>query len=183
MVIVLTAAGMFFGLNGPALAQQANGAVGKMASKKQPAVPASNFTDKASEISLLEVELGKVAMNKSADAQVKRFAMRMVDDHSKAGDDLKGIGAKDDFDVPDQVDANDQLIIDRLSKLSGEAFDKAYMRQMVMDHENAVMLFEHEAGDGGSPDVKTWAAGVLLTLQDHLREAREIENRLVGGSL
>jgi len=163
------------------MAQQPPGAAPKMVSKQ--AATATSFTDRAAQSNIMEIELGKLATMKATDSQVKRFAQRMVDDHSKAGDELDGLAAKDNFVVPAQLDPADQMTVDRLSRLSGGAFDRAYMREMVMDHENAVMLFQREASKGTNADVKFWAASTLPTLQDHLREAREIENRLVGGSL
>lgn len=172
-VVALASAGMFFALSGPATAQQT----------KKPSTAGANFAENAAEAGVLEVDLGKLAVQKGASDQVKQFGMRMVDDHSKAGDELNEIAAKDNLAVPFQVNAGDQSIVDRLSKLTGDAFDRAYLRQMVTDHEKAVALFQREASNGTNPDLKTWAMTTLPMLQDHLRQARETETRLGGPTL
>ena len=65
----------------------------------------------------------------------------MVTDHSRAGDKLKGIAATKNLTLPGSMDAKDKALYDRLSGLSGEAFDKAYMQAMVKDHVQDVADF------------------------------------------
>jgi putative membrane protein len=62
--------------------------------------------------------------------------------------------------------------MDRLSKLHGAAFDKAYMRDMVADHKKDIADFQKEANSGQDPDVKNWASTTLPTLQQHLQLAQ-----------
>jgi putative membrane protein len=75
-----------------------------------------------------------------------------------------------------------QSLKDQLSKLSGAEFDRAYMRQMVKDHEDAVKLFQRESTRGKDAELKAWAGKTLPALQEHLRLAREINTRVGGGS-
>jgi putative membrane protein len=130
---------------------------------------------------MAEVELGKVAADKASSGDVKKFAQRMVDDHSKANDDLKTLAQNKSITLPASVDATQKATMDRLSKLSGEAFDRAYMQEMLKDHRKAVDAFRMESKSGKDADVKAWAAKTLPTLEEHLKMAQDA-NRAVGTS-
>jgi putative membrane protein len=132
------------------------------------------FVREAAEGGMAEVELGKLATEKASSEQVKKFGQRMVDDHTKAGDELKGIASNKGIQVPEKLSAKDQMTKERLSKLSGEQFDKAYMNDMVKDHTQDVADFKRESTSGTDSDVKEYASKTLPTLQDHLRQAKEI---------
>lgn len=98
----------------------------------------------------------------------------MVDDHGKAGEELKGLAAKKDVTLATKLDDEHRATHDNLTKLQGAAFDKAYMALMVKAHLQAVALFQQEAKDGQDPDVKAWAAKILPALQEHLKTASSI---------
>jgi putative membrane protein len=132
------------------------------------------FVRKAAEGGLAEVELGKLATEKASSDDVKKFGQRMVDDHSKANDQLKQVASKVGVNVPDKLSPKDQATKDRLSKLSGEQFDAAYMRDMVKDHTKDVMEFRHESEKAKNDDVKNFASQTLPTLEDHLKQAKGI---------
>jgi putative membrane protein len=85
---------------------------------------------------------------------------------------LKGLAGRKNITLPTSPDAKDQATNDRLSKLTGAAFDRAYMRDMVADHKKDVADFQKEAMTGADPDVKTWASNILPTLQGHLQMAQ-----------
>ena len=93
-------------------------------------------------------------------------------EHSKGGDQLKAIAESKSIPLPSALAPKDQALRDRLARLSGAAFDRAYMRAMVSDHQKDVSEFRHESRDGRDPEVKAWAAGILPTLEDHLKMAR-----------
>jgi putative membrane protein len=98
----------------------------------------------------------------------------MVDDHTRAGDQLKQIASSKGIQVPQQLSAKDKLTKERLAKLSGEQFDKAYMADMVKDHTQDVADFQRESKAGTDSDVKEFASKTLPTLEDHLRQAKKI---------
>jgi putative membrane protein len=98
----------------------------------------------------------------------------MVDDHSKANDELKEIASSQGIQVPDKLSAKDEMTKERLSKLSGEQFDKAYMSDMVKDHTKDVADFQRESQSGKDPQVKEFASKTLPILQSHLKEAKQI---------
>ena len=132
------------------------------------------FVKKAAQGGMAEVELGKLATQKASSEDVKKFGQRMVDDHSKANDQLKQVAAQEHIDLPTEPNAKDKATKARLEKLSGEQFDRAYMRDMVKDHRTDVAEFAHEAKMGKDPAVKSFAESTLPTLRDHLKEAEKI---------
>src|SRR5436853_3815098 len=97
----------------------------------------------------------------------------MVDDHSKAGNELKSLAAQKNVTLPTALDQQHQADVDKLTKLSGAAFDREYMSMMVKDHLEDVADFEREAANGADPDVKQWAARTVPTLRQHLQMAQE----------
>ena len=131
------------------------------------------FMMKAAQGGMAEVELGQLATQKAEGQDVKKFGQRMVDDHSKANDQLKSIAQEKGVQLPTDLDAKDKALKDRLSKLSGEQFDRAYMRNMVQDHKKDVAEFQKEANSAKDPDVKNFAQQTLPTLQDHLKMAQQ----------
>jgi putative membrane protein len=133
-----------------------------------------HFVKKAAEGNLAEVELGKLATEKASSEDVKKFGQRMVDDHSKANEQLKQVASSKGVEVPSDLSAKDKLTKERLSKLSGEQFDKAYMNTMVKDHTQDVSEFKKESTSAKDPDVKNYASQTLPTLEDHLKQARSI---------
>lgn len=132
------------------------------------------FVRDAAQGGMAEVELGKMATEKASNPEVKKFGQRMVDDHSKANDQLKQVASSQGITLPEKLSAKDEMTKEHLSKLSGEQFDKAYMSDMVKDHTQDVAEFQRESNSGADPDVKNFAAQTLPTLRDHLREAKQI---------
>jgi putative membrane protein len=132
------------------------------------------FIKKAAQGGLAEVQLGQLATEKAESSDVKQFGQKMVDDHGKANDKLKQIASNKGITVPDKLSAKDAATKARLGKLSGKAFDRAYMRDMVMDHTKDVSEFRTESKTATDPDVKSFASETLPTLQDHLKQAKSI---------
>src|SRR5579859_1241823 len=129
---------------------------------------------KAAEGGLAEVELGKLATEKASNDQVKKFGQRMVDDHSKANDQLKDVAAQKHIDLPTEPSAKDKATKARLEKLSGEQFDRAYMSDMVKDHKKDVAEFARESQSSKDSAVKNFARETLPTLREHLKEAEKL---------
>ena len=147
-----------------------------MNSKSGSSLSASDkkFVRDAAQGGMAEVELGKLATEKASSDDVKKFGQRMVDDHTKAGDQLKQVASNEGIQLPQSLSAKDKLTKERLSKLSGEQFDKAYMADMVKDHTQDVAEFQRESQSGKDPAVKDFASQTLPTLEDHLKQAKEI---------
>lgn len=138
---------------------------------RQSGSPDLEFILEAAQGGMSEVELGRVATQQGTSDEVKRFGQRMVDDHSKGGDELKNIAEQRGITLPSTLDSKDEATMKRLQKLHGASFDRAYMRDMVSDHKQDVAAFRRESTSGKDPEVKAWATKMLPTLEDHLREA------------
>ena len=113
------------------------------------------FVKKAAQGGMAEVELGKLATERASDPDVKKFGERMVNDNTKANDQLKEVASSKNVTLPKSLDAKDEATKKRLSSLSGAAFDRAYMTDMVTDHTKDVaefrrgrLLCEGRCGEG-----------------------------------
>ena len=133
----------------------------------------NDFVMKAAQGGMAEVELGNLAVKQASSSKVKQFGQRMVDDHSKANDELKQVASTKGVTLPTTIGAKHQATVNRLSKMSGAEFDKAYMQDMVKDHQEDVAEFKRESTSGDDPDVKAFAAKTLPTLQEHLKMAQD----------
>jgi putative membrane protein len=129
---------------------------------------------------MAEVELGKLAQQNAQDDQVKQFGARMVQDHSKANDELKTIAANQGIELPQQLDKKNEQLKDRLARLQGPQFDRAYMAAMVRDHNADVAAFRREAQSGGDPAIKGFAAKTLPILGQHDRIAKDVDHSLTA---
>ena len=123
---------------------------------------------------LAEVEHGRLATLHASSPEVKRFAQKMVEDHSKAGDELKRLASQKNVDIETDFEDQHTATQDKLAQLQGAAFDSAYMAHMVTAHLKAVALFQQEAKGGQDPEIKAWAAKTLPMLQEHLKVASSI---------
>ena len=173
--IFLASAGFFLTLSGMAIAQKSDDATKFNGARR---ADDARFAREAAMGGMLEVELGKLAVQKGSNDKVKQFGQRMIDDHSKGGDELKGIAAKDNITLPTELDARHRAMVDRFSNMSGTAFDRAYMRDMLRDHQTDIADFQKEANNGSNPDLKSWATTTLPTLREHLRIAKETDTSL-----
>ena len=159
--------------NGPATPNTPEPVPAKVDDKK--------FLKQAALDGMTEVELGKVAEQKASSADVKQFAQKMVDDHTKANEELKQAASKQNISVPDALDSKHQSQIDKLSKLSGEDFDKAYAKEQVKNHQSDVKEFTAEARSGNNAGVMAFASSVLPTLQEHLEMAKNLNKSEKNG--
>jgi len=132
------------------------------------------FVTKASESGMAEVELGKIGSAHAMNADVRKFAERMVSDHEKANDELKAIARQKNFTIAEGLKKEHKEAASRVGKLQGEQFDREFTAQMVKDHEAAVELFSNEAQSGQDSELKAWAAKTLPTLREHLRLAKSL---------
>lgn len=144
-------------------------------SQAQNRIDEQRFVKDALKAGMADVALAKVAVTKASDDGVKQVAQKIVDDRSKANEELKQIAAKEKIDVPESLDSKHQSRIDKLSKLSGADFDRAYVKEQMKDQQNAVKEFQMEAQNGNNPEVKSFASKTLPALEEHLRAIKELD--------
>jgi putative membrane protein len=166
----LVAPGLFL-LSGAAMAQDASTA------KTAASSADTAFVMKAASGGMAEVELGKMAQEKGSSQAVKDFGKKMVDDHTKANDQLKQVASQKNITVPGDMMPKDKATVAKMSSLSGAAFDKAYVKDMVEDHKKDVAAFQKEANSGKDSDIKGFASQTLPTLQEHLKMIQDIASK------
>jgi len=154
-----------------AIAQQA--AVDN-ASHQQSTMNDKAFVRDAAEGGMTEVELGKLAQDKATSDAVKQFGQKMVDDHTKANDELKKVAGAESITIPEKLDSKHQARVDKLAKLSGDEFDRAYVKDQLKDHEQDVHEFSEEAQSGSDAAVKNFASQTLPTIQQHLAMVKDL---------
>ena len=130
------------------------------------------FIQKAALSGLAEVKLGELASTKASAAEIKEFGQMMVRDHGKANQELTQLAETKGVALAAELDDQHQSTLDRLGKLSGDEFDKAYANQMVTDHKMAVSAFEKASQSAKDSDLKSFASKTLPTLQSHLEHAQ-----------
>ncbi|RYG04886.1 MAG: DUF4142 domain-containing protein [Chitinophagaceae bacterium] len=138
----------------------------------------AEFFTKAADGGMAEVSLGKLAGEKATNAKVKEFAVMMVNDHTGANTGLKELASKKSITLPAAVSEDHQKAEADLAKKSGKDFDKAYIDQMVKDHENTVSLFEKGSKDVKDADLKAFIDQTLPKLKTHLEAAKSIKKSL-----
>lgn len=142
------------------------------------ALPDTAFAAKAAVGGMAEVALGKMAAAKGTDKQVKDFGNMMVMDHGKANAELMSIAKTKNITLPAGLDAEHQAKSDSLSKLSGTAFDKAYVQTMIEGHQKTLALMQSEASGGKDTELKAFAAKTAPVVQMHLEHIQKIQGSL-----
>jgi len=138
----------------------------------------TQFVNNAAEGGLAEVQLGQLAEQKGSSQAVKDFGHQMVTDHSKANNELKSVASTMNLTVPDKMNAQDQALYGRLSKLSGAQFDREYIRAMIKDHRTDIAEFRREGERAKDVDVRNFVNKTLPTLEHHLQMAKDANTKL-----
>jgi putative membrane protein len=119
-------------------------------------------------------------MEKATDPKIKEFAKRMIEDHTKANEELKALASSKGVEVPDDPSlmqkGKTKLM---LSTADGADFDRRYAESMgVTAHEDTIELFEKAAKSAQDPEIKAFAQKTLPKLQEHLKMAQEMVKEL-----
>jgi putative membrane protein len=140
----------------------------------------NDFVDKAAAGGIAEIETSRLALEKSASADVKEFANMMITDHSKANDELAAIAKKHDIEVPDTTTLVKQAK-EKILDMRDESFDAAYADNQVKAHEETIELFKKEANTvtddkvKGATELKGFAQKMLPGLEKHLAAAKKLQ--------
>ena len=136
------------------------------------------FLDEAAQGSLFEVKASQLAQQKAQVEDVKRFAQRMVDDHTGMTGRLQKVVQPKGINLPQQLDKKHQDRIDSLSKKTGVDFDKSYLDEVIDSHKKDIDNFEKAAKDAKDPAVKDFAATSLPSLREHLQAAQTLKDKV-----
>jgi putative membrane protein len=133
------------------------------------------FIRNAAEGNMAEIKLGQLAEEKAQAPEVKNLAKRIVEDHTKAEEELKETAQKESINLPTDISHKDALTYDRLAKMSGPQLDKEYVQEMVKDHEKDIAEYKHAETAVKNPATKEYAQKELPTLQAHLEQAQHAQ--------
>lgn len=136
--------------------------------------PDASFFKHAAEGGIAEVAAGKLAQDKGNSHTVKEFGAMMVKDHSAANDKLASLAASEGVSLPTTSSAGQMASKGKLEMLFGDKFDKAYIKDQLKAHGDAVALFKKELASGSDAQAKSFASDTLPTVQAHLMKIRRI---------
>jgi putative membrane protein len=134
----------------------------------------SSFFKNAAEGGMAEVDAGKLAQQKGASPAVKEFGAMMVKDHSAANAKLQSIAAAQDVKLPTSASVMQMASQKELQMMSGDSFDKSYIKDQIKAHKDTVELFNKEIASGKDQQAKDFAAATLPTVQAHLVKIKQI---------
>jgi putative membrane protein len=136
--------------------------------------PDASFYKHAAEGGLFEVQAGQIAQNKGNSQQVKDFGAMMVKDHSAANDKLQQLASSKSITLPTSPSVGQMAAKTKLDVLSGDTFDKSYVKGQVKAHQDTIALFRKEINSGQDPDAKAFATATLPTVRSHLKAIKAI---------
>lgn len=134
----------------------------------------SQFLQQATTTGLTEVQMGQMALDKSSDAQIKQLAQSIIDDQTHANDQLKTLAAQKQVTLPTTGTSDAQKETKSLQAKNGSAFDQAWSKAIVKDHQAAVKLFTKESTQTKDADLKKFAQATLPTLTTNLQAAQKL---------
>jgi len=140
------------------------------------------FMQEAAMDGMLEVELGRLAVQNAASDEVKRFGQQMIDDHNNANEELKSLAQTEGVTLATHLDSKHAKELQRMQKLNGAQFDREYLKMMHEDHHKAIKLFTDEGFRGDDPEVKGFALRALPTLNGHLTMVKQTLSELDAGT-
>jgi putative membrane protein len=136
--------------------------------------PDASFYKKAAEGGLAEVQAGQLAQSKGNSQQVKDFGAMMVKDHTAANDKLQQLASSKSITLPTTASVGQMASKAKLEVLSGEAFDKSYVKGQIKAHRDTIALFRKEISSGQDADAKAFASATLPTVRSHLKAINAI---------
>ena len=132
---------------------------------------------------MAEIEEARLAQTKSQSEQVKNFAQQMIDDHTKALDDIKQLAQAKGVTLPTELDSSHKAMTRKLSSLSGDAFDRSYMAKAgVADHKKVHGMLNSAQARAKDPELKALAARTLPVVDQHLNSAQQLNKNTARGS-
>jgi putative membrane protein len=133
------------------------------------ATPDMSFYKSLAEGGIAEVRDGKLAQEKAKDPKIKDFGAMMVKDHSAANQELSALAQSKGIKLPEGPGIGADTTKAKLDVLSGETFDKSYVKGQVKAHRQTVDLLQKEISGGQDAQAKAFAQKVLPTVQSHLQ--------------
>lgn len=138
----------------------------------------NEFLIEAMQDSMAEIQICEMAMEKSGNAEVKKFAQSMIDEHGRMGRELEKLAGDKKLDVPRTIRPEQEMTVDELSVLNGRDFEQRWIQYNIDVHERDVKVFRHYAEDEEDPDIRALAEKQGRVIAHHLKMAHEVGKRL-----
>ena len=133
------------------------------------------FLKHAATADLMQVELGKLAADKGSSDAVRQLGRKVADERAKTNSEVQKLAAKEGVTVTNQLDAKHQGKVDKLAKLDGPGFDKAFLKEQTRIARDDISEFKAEAQNGSNPEVKSFATRALPMIQAHEQLGKDLE--------
>ncbi|MBC8122579.1 MAG: DUF4142 domain-containing protein [Gemmatimonadaceae bacterium] len=127
-----------------------------------------------------EVALSNMALQKATSSAIKQYAQQMIDYHKQSDGKIVQLAQMQKVNLPEGPSTSMHSVMDRLSALSGSSFDKAYMDELVEDHNRNVYVYRMQAERGTDNDVRAFATQSLPEIESHLASARSISQQVAS---
>jgi len=137
-----------------------------------------DFMMKASQANLAEIDMARIALEKSDNSDVRDYANMIRSDHTSALEDLTDLMKDKNVSQPQTLPAETHQDIDRMNNLTGPELDREFMNMMVSDHQKEVEMFRDQQAIAQSDDVKKYVEDILPKLEMHLDKAQQLQSKL-----
>jgi putative membrane protein len=131
--------------------------------------PDASFYKNAAQGGIAEVAAGRLAQDKGNSQPVKDFGAMMLKDHSAANEQLQSLAASKNITLPTGTSVGQMATKAKLDVLSGDTFDRSYVKSQISAHRQTIALFHQELSFGQDADAKAFAAATLPTVRSHLK--------------
>jgi putative membrane protein len=122
-----------------------------------------------------EIRMSELALKTTSNPEVKAFAKMMIDDHTQHRKEMIVAARSMKADIPEGVTRDDQDDLDRLEKLSGKAFDAAYVKMIVSSHERVLGMNRKWEKEGANAKIRAAAKKTADAVSDHLAMAKTLK--------
>lgn len=133
-----------------------------------------DLVTEAGQMGKAEVAAGRIALDRSEDPVILRFAETVVTEHGQQYARLLGIAERGIVSL-DELDATHEHMLGELREAPAADFDRAYIRTMVRGHMDSVARLQRMAQEGQDAEVRGYAQQTLGIVQRHLAEAKRID--------
>jgi len=141
-----------------------------------------SFLKEAAQGGMAEVQMGRLAAQKAQSQAVRQLGQKLVQDHSKANQELKLLASQKSVTLPSDIGTENETAISHLKGLEGTEFDQAFIKHAVEDHQKDIQKFQTASQQSADNDVKAFAQKQLPVLQQHLKMAQDAQSTTSQGS-
>ena len=140
---------------------------GAQTATQAPITEPEAFAEMAASSNMFEIKSSELALERAENEDVRAFAEKMVQDHTRAGEEMKAAAEAEGVTPPEAMVEKHQAQLDQLEAVEGDTFEQAYLAAQATAHDEAVSLFDTYATQGKEGALRDFAAKTLPTLQEH----------------